>query len=144
MDGKYLYEMANDQLNLKDRKQYLSTLTEEQRKLYTRYNNKVRQDKFKAKEENKERYNEIRNKHIKELRTNDPEKMKAQNIKDVNAFRGRTKVKEQVIKDKSVNVLIGAYKAHKARKELKTLAEESVKTIKETPKKKRGRPLKPK
>ena len=45
MDGKYLYDMVNSQLNMKDRKVYLSNLTEEQRILYTRYNNKVRQDK---------------------------------------------------------------------------------------------------
>jgi hypothetical protein len=68
MDGKYFYEMANDQLNMKDRKQYLSSLTEEQRKLYTRYGNKVRQDKFKANEENNKKYNEIRREHIEELR----------------------------------------------------------------------------
>ena len=40
MDGKHFYDMANSQLNMKDRKSYLSTLTEEQRKLYTRYGNK--------------------------------------------------------------------------------------------------------
>ena len=44
MNGEYIYNMANDQLNMKDRKLYLSTLTAEQRKLYTRYNNKIRQD----------------------------------------------------------------------------------------------------
>lgn len=37
MDGKYIYEMANNQLNIKDRKVYLQSLTEEQRKLYVRY-----------------------------------------------------------------------------------------------------------
>ena len=57
MDGKYYYDMVNSQLNMKDRKIYLSSSTEEQRKLYTRYNCKVRQDKFKANEENKEKYN---------------------------------------------------------------------------------------
>ena len=47
MDGKYFYEIVNSQLNMKDRKVYLSNLTEEQRVLYTRYNNKVRQDNLK-------------------------------------------------------------------------------------------------
>ncbi len=50
MDDKYFYEMANNQLNLKDRRIYLSTLTAEQRLLFTRYNSKVRQDKFKQNE----------------------------------------------------------------------------------------------
>ena len=68
MDGKYFYEMVNSQLNMKDRKVYLSNLTEEQRVLYTRYNNKVRQDKFKANNENKEKYNKIRKVYIAEKR----------------------------------------------------------------------------
>jgi hypothetical protein len=82
MDGRGIYDMVNSQLNIKDRRLYLSSLTQEQKLLYTRYNNKVRQDKFKANEANKEKYNDIRKEHIKELRINNPEKMKAQNIKD--------------------------------------------------------------
>ncbi len=53
MNGEYIYNMANSQLNMTDRKKYLSTLTAEQRLLYTRYNNKVRQNKFKANDDNK-------------------------------------------------------------------------------------------
>ena len=52
MDGKYIDEMANSQLTLEDRKKYLSTLTVEQRKLYTTYGCKIRQDKFRANEAN--------------------------------------------------------------------------------------------
>ncbi len=36
MDRNYFYEMVNTQLNMKDRKVYLSNLTEEQRVLHTR------------------------------------------------------------------------------------------------------------
>ena len=123
MDGKYFYEMANTQLNIKERKAYLQTLTEEQRKLYTRYGNKVRQDKFKANEENKEKYNKIRKEHIEKLRKNEPERMREQNIKDVRAFREREKATEEAIlkKTKSINILTDAIKAYKARKEMKTL-----------------------
>ena len=123
MDGKYFYDMANSQLNMKDRKSYLSTLTEEQKKLYTRYGNKVRQDKFKADEENKLKYNEKRKEHIAELRKNEPERMREQNIKDVRAFREREKATEEAIlkKSKSINILSDAIKAYKARKEIKTL-----------------------
>ena len=129
MDGKYIYEMANNQINMKDRKIYLSTLTEEQRKLYTRYNNKVRQDKFKANEENKEKYNKIRKEHIAELRKTQPERMKEQNIKDVRAFRERERATEEAIlkKTKSINILTDAIKTRKARIEMKEL-----KTRKET------------
>jgi hypothetical protein len=66
--------------------------------------------------------------------------MKAQNIKDANAFRGRIKAKEQAIKDKSVNVLIGAFKAHNARKELQTLKAAKETAKEQVPQKKRGRP----
>ncbi len=66
MDGQYFYEMANSQLNVKDIKVYLSHLTEEQRVLYTRYNNKVRRDKFKANDDNKDEYNKIRKVYISE------------------------------------------------------------------------------
>ena len=123
MDGKYFYDMANSQLNMKDRKSYLSTLTEEQRKLYTRYGNKVRQDKFKADEENKQKYNEKRKVHIEKLRKNEPERMREQNIKDVRAFREREKATEEAIlkKAKSLNTLTEAIKAQKARKQMKTL-----------------------
>ena len=81
---------------MKDRKLYLSTLTEAQRLLYARYNIKVRQDKFKAKKENKQKYNEEK-KHIKELRKNEPNRMKAQNNKDVRAFRERERTIEEAI-----------------------------------------------
>ncbi len=97
MDGKCFYDMENSQLNLKDRKIYLWTLTEAQKIFYTRYNNKVRQDKFKADEENKEKYNKIRNEHISNLRLKEPEKMREQNIKDVRAFRERERATEEAI-----------------------------------------------
>lgn len=123
MDGKYFYEMANSQLNMKDRKIFLSNLTEAQRLLYTRYNNKVRQDKFKANEENKEKYNKIRKEHITNLRNKEPERMREQNIKDVRAFRERERATEEAIfkKTKSINTLTNVIKAYKARKEMKTL-----------------------
>jgi hypothetical protein len=123
MDGKYYYDMVNSQLNMKDRKIYLSTLTEAQKTLYTRYNNKVRQDRFKANEENKEKYNKIRKDHITDLRKKEPERMREQNIKDVRAFRERERATEEAIlkKTKSINTLTDAIKAYKARKEIKTL-----------------------
>jgi hypothetical protein len=91
MDGKYIYEMVNSQLNVKDRRVYLSTLTQEQKQLYTRYNNKVRQDRFKENETNKLKYNEIRKGYIKTQREQFPDKYKEQNIKDVRNFRQKEK-----------------------------------------------------
>ena len=125
MDGKYYYDMVNSQLNMKDRKIYLSTLTEAQKTLYTRYNNKVRQDRFKANEENKEKYNKKRKEHIENLRKKEPERMREQNIKDVRAFRERERATEEAIlkKTKSINTLTDAIKAYKAKKEMKTLKE---------------------
>ena len=123
MNGAYFYEMANAQLNMKDRKIYLSTLTPEQRKDYDRYNLKVRQDKFKAKDENRLKYNEIRKDYITELRKAEPQRMKEQNKKDVQAFRERQKAQKEIInnKTKSINILTDAIKARKARAEMKEL-----------------------
>ncbi len=95
--------MANSQLSMKDRKIFLSSLTEAQRILYTRYNNKVRQDKFKANEENKQKYNVKRKEHIEKLRKNEPERMREQNIKDVRAFRERERAAEEAIFFKKIN-----------------------------------------
>jgi hypothetical protein len=122
MNGEYIYNMANDQLNMKDRKLYLSTLTAEQRLLYTRYNNKVRQDKFKANEDNKNKYNKIRKEYITELRKTEPEKMQQQNIKDVAAFRAREQAKlNEINKKMAINTLTNAIKARKAKKEMNEL-----------------------
>jgi hypothetical protein len=97
MDGNYFYETVNTQLNMKDRKVYLSNLTEEQRVLHTRYNNKVRQDKFKANNENKEKNNEIRKVYIAEKRIVEPAKFQERNIRDVDAFRAREKALNEAI-----------------------------------------------
>ena len=131
MDGKYLYDMVNSQLNMKDRKVYLSNLTEEQRILYTRYNNKVRQDKFKANNENKEKYNKIRKVYIAEKRIVEPVKMQQQNIKDVAAFRAREKLQKQSIQSKlntakAINTLTDAIRARKARKAMQMAAIENA------------------
>ena len=136
MNGAYFYEMANAQLNMKDRKIYLSTLTPEQRKDYDRYNLKVRQDKIKAKDENRLKYNEIRKDYITELRKAEPQRMKAQNIKDVQAFRERQKAQKEIInnKTKSINILTDAIKARKARAETKELKTKKQEEIKQKPK----------
>ncbi len=89
MGGEYYYNEANNQINAREKREYLARLTPEQRKEYDKYSNKLRQRKFLSNTENRERTNEIRLKHIKELRTN-PEtsdEMKQQNIKDVKNFR---------------------------------------------------------
>ena len=131
MDGKNLYDMVNSQLNMKDRKVYLSNLTEEQSVLYTRYNNKVRQDKFKANNENKEKYNKIRKVYIAEKRIVEPVKMQQQNIKDVAAFRAREKLQKQSIQlklntEKATNTLTDAIRARKARKAMQMAAIEKA------------------
>ena len=128
MDGKYFYEMVNSQLNMKDRKVYLSNLTEEQRVLYTRYNNKVRQDKFKANNENKEKYNKIRKVYIAEKRIVEPVKFQERNIRDVAAFRAREKLQKQSIQQKfnAVDTLTNAIRARKARKAMQIAAIENA------------------
>ena len=77
------------------------------------------QDKFKANEANKTRYNEIRKEYIATLRQTEPEKMRQQNIKDVRAFKEREKAHKEILK--SMNTLTDAIRARKARAELTSL-----------------------
>ena len=126
--GYNYYQEAHDQISGMDKKLYLSRLTPEQKKYYTQYLGWLRQIKFSSDPENKMKYNERRNKHIKELRTNveTQEKMKEQNKKDVNNFRMRNKAKttEIIAKQKSINTLTDAIRARKARMEINKLRDE--------------------
>ena len=128
MDGKYFYEMANSQLNMTDRKLYLSTLTAEQRLLYTRYGAKLRQSKFNAKPEKREEYNEKRKDYKIVKRAEDPKKYQELNIKDVRAFRAREKAKQEAILNKlnAGKILTDAIRARKARKAMEIAAIEKA------------------
>ena len=128
MDGKYFYEMANSQLNMTDRKLYLSTLTTEQRQLYTRYGAKLRQSKFNAKPDKREEYNKKRSDYKVVKRAEEPEKYKELNIKDVRAFREREKSKLETIQSKlnAVSTLTNAIRARKARKAMEMAAIEKA------------------
>ena len=150
MDGKYFYELMQDQLTNADKRVLLSTLTPEQKLLYTRYGNKIRQQKFNAKPEKKEEYNNKRKEYIAEQRAQKPEIFQERNVKDVRAYRSRNKAKEQELnnKVKAVNTLTDVIRARKARKEMEALKKikeqkaEEEKQKKEA-KKKVGRPRKP-
>ena len=121
--GYRYYQEANDQLNPQDKRIYLSTLNQEQRKFYNQYLTKLRQDKFKADEANKKKYNEIRKDHIAELRKIEPEKMAIQNRKDVKAYKLRNKAKatELLLKQNASQTLTDAIRAKKARAEMNKL-----------------------
>jgi hypothetical protein len=127
MGGEYYYNEANNQINPREKREYLASLTPEQRKEYDKYYNKIRQRKFLLNNENRERTNKIRLEHIRELRTSPEtsEEMKQQNIKDVKNFRLRQKAKQQEILNKinATNKINEAIKAKKAREELKELKE---------------------
>ena len=126
MNGKDIYEYYNNLSSKADKKEYLLSLNEEQKILYKRYWSKLRQDKFKQDKDNVEKYNEIRNKHIKQLREKEPKKMSEQNKKDVKAYYERTKQKKAELDNKlnAVNKLIDAIKAKKARDEMAKLKKE--------------------
>ena len=57
-------------------------------------------DKFKANNENKEKYNKIRKVYIAEKRIVEPVKFQERNIRDVAAFRAREKLQKQSIQQK--------------------------------------------
>lgn len=132
MDGKYFYELMQDQISTSDKRVLLSNMTPEQKAMYNKYSTKMRQQKFMSNKQNKEKYNEMRRIHIAKLREEKPEEMKEQNRKDV---------KNHNMKKRAISTLTNAVKNMKARKEmkeLKKLKEDSIKTNPE--KKKRGRP----
>ena len=93
MDTSTLYELIQSKTNITERKKYIQTLTEEQKKAYTRYGNKIRQAKFASGAENKEKYNKKRADHHKAIRLEEPEKHRLLNIKYVGEHRSRKKDK---------------------------------------------------
>ena len=128
MDGEQLY-FTLSQMNLKDKKAMLATLTENQKLLYKRYSNKIRQQRFNEKPENKEKLNEHRKLYIAEKRKENPVLFQQNNIKDVKAFREREKAKLKEINDKlkANEILTNAIKSRKAKKELINLKEAKIK-----------------
>ncbi len=53
--GEYFYNEANNQINAREKREYIARLTQEQRKEYDKYCNKMRQRKFLLNKENRER-----------------------------------------------------------------------------------------
>ena len=125
MNGEQLY-FTLSQMNIKDRKATLATLTENQKVLYKKYSNKMRQQRFNEKPENKEKLNEHRKIYIAEKRKENPILFQEKNNKDVRAFREREKAKLKEINDKlkANNIITDAIKVRKAKKELIILKDE--------------------
>lgn len=94
------YMNVNDQLNQKDKREYIGRLTIEEKKNYDKFNTLLRQRKYLNNAENKRIAQEKKKDYIKELRTKEPEKMKEQNKKDVRNHRERNKEKEKELKEK--------------------------------------------
>ena len=113
MDTTTIYNKIQQMTNITERKKFIQTLTEEEKKAYTRYGNKLRQAKFNADPENRERYNKVRAEHKKEIKEEDPEKYRLLNIKYVGDYRLREKediAKKEVIKTNYKAVVTDAIK----------------------------------
>ena len=123
MNGEQLY-FTISQMTLQDKKIYLATLTEQQRMLYKRYGNKLRQQKYNEKPENKEKLNEHRRQYIAKQGEEKPEEFKKQNIKDVKAFREREKAKLEEIEEK-----LKKQEKEKTAEELKEIVYDIIETI---------------
>ena len=135
-----IYKIARSK-DLAERRHYLSSLTEEEKRFYKLEDGKARSKKFNENPEHKKRYNEMRSKNIEEAREKEPEVFAEVNLKDVKAFREREKIKLQEIKQKmEVNTKI------EATKQAKNLTDDICsKVINEIPiKRKPGRPRKQK
>ena len=123
MNGEDIYNKVKSISNMTERKQYLAILSEEEKKLYTRYGTSLRQKKFNQNPDKKTEYNKKRKDYIADQRLAKPDLYKARNIKDVKAFREREKAQKEEINNKlkSVNTLTDAIRARKARKEMEAL-----------------------
>jgi hypothetical protein len=133
MNGEEIYNKVRSISNMTERKQYLAILSEEEKKLYTRYGTKLRQKKFNENPDKKTEYNKIRKDYIADQRLAKPDLYKARNIKDVKSFREREKAEKEEIKkkEKSVNTLTDAIRARKARKEMESLRQMKEKAKKQ-------------
>lgn len=92
--------------------------------MYKRYGNKLRQQKYNEKPENKEKLNEHRRQYIAKQRKEKPEEFKKQNIKDVKAFREREKAKLEEIDEK-----IKKQEKEKTAEELNEIVYDIIETI---------------
>jgi hypothetical protein len=122
MNGEQLYYTLSN-MDLKDKRAFLATLSDNDKLLYKRHSNKVRQQKFNEKPENKSALNAHRKEYIAKQRLQKLDEFRKQNIKDVKAFRERekTKLNEIQAKVKATNTLTDAIKARKARAEMRSL-----------------------
>ena len=113
MDIEKLYNTVRSIEDIGERKRYLKTLTEEERKAYNKYSNEINCKKYNNNPENKKKYNEIRKNHVAKERKEEPEQYQEQNIKDLRTFR------EKVKKKKALIIISNAIRTKKAREELK-------------------------
>ena len=117
MNGEQLYYTLSN-MDLKDKRAFLATLSDNDKLLYKRHSNKVRQQKYNEKPENKASLNAHRKEYIAKQRLQKPEEFRKQNIKDVKAFREREKAKLNDIQAKV-----------KANKDVKDILNDIVSTI---------------
>lgn len=115
MNTEEIYNKVRSIDNMGARKEYLKTLTPEEKKAYDRFRQKINAKNFNDKPENKEKYNEMRRKRIKDERKLHPEHYQEQNIKDLKTYRNKRKEK------KALSIISNAIRAKKARQELKRL-----------------------
>lgn len=128
--GYKYYMEIEDQTSPGDVKEYMGRLTKEQKAELAKYRTLLRQRRFAKKDDNKEIYNNIRKEYITNKRASEPEKMAAQNRKDVKNHRLRNKAKEQEIliklkQTEAKQTITDAIRARKARAQLKELAEKA-------------------
>lgn len=141
MDIENIYKKASSIVSIGERRNYLSTLTDEEKIEYRKYLGKLRQIKFNSNPENKEKYNNKRREHITLLRKNEPEKMKEQNNKNTKEYRKREKVMIENIKKKQD--IVNNFIKNNLNKKLKKIFD-TLKNNKNTEpiKRKVGRPRK--
>jgi hypothetical protein len=79
MNGEQLYYTLSN-MDLKDKRAFLATLNDNDKLLYKRHSNKVRQQKYNEKPENKASLNAHRKEYIAKQRLQKPEEFRKQNI----------------------------------------------------------------
>jgi hypothetical protein len=123
-----IYNIARTKMGT-ERRAYLNTLTEREQEIYKKEDNKQRQKRFNANPENKAELNKYRKEHIAQKRKEEPEKYRANNVKDVRNFRLREQQMIEAINAKinAKSILTNAIKARKARQEMDLLKQQKQK-----------------
>ena len=119
--GREIYERIKDLTN-PQRIEYFKNVSTEHKELYKKYNNVVRQQKYKQDEAKKATANEKAREGMKTLRqTRTPEEVK-KHLEIRKIYDNKYEVKRKMTKEEASSVIQKQYRKNKAKKEINKMA----------------------